>query len=255
MSPSPEVSLKMFTDPHMPKVSDCASVCFLQPSGSPETVEATEESQSQDGGTGLGDQLMTVEQSATQVDTESEEEEGEEPVDVGSPKHRVQGPSSPNDTDESEPESDSATSDSESLASGNFDGPLSPTANDTDMDADAFPPAPTPAPGSDPALGPGPSTDSESGGESFSMSSDDEPLSGDQSPNMAPSSPVRLAADPGQDAMGINMEVEANKPLYEVMPQTTAPDPPKWNPTRSLLRVVLPSFLEPSVNIMCVRVQ
>lgn len=201
-------------------VADCASVCFLQPTDSPESVEATQGIQSQDGGTGVGDQLMAMEQSATQVDTESEpegeeeemeEEKGEEPVDIGSPEQRVRGPSA-NDTDESEPESDSATSDSESLASGNFDGPLSPTANDAEMDADAFPPAPTPAPGSDPELGPGRSTDSESGGESFSMSSDDEPLSGDQSPNMAPSSPVRLA-DPGQDAIGISMEVEANKPL------------------------------------------
>lgn len=209
----------MFEDAHFCShagVPDFASVCFLQLSDSPENVEATEQSQSQDGGPGVRDQLTAVEQSTTQVDTESEpeeeeEEKGEEPVRVGSPEQRVRGPP-PNDTDESEPESDSATSDSESLASGNFDGPLSPTANDADMDADAFPPAPTPAPGSDPVLCPGPSTDSESGGESFSMSSDDEPLSGDQSPNMAPSSPVRLA-DPGQDAMGISMEVEANKPL------------------------------------------
>ncbi|KAG5268869.1 hypothetical protein AALO_G00217380 [Alosa alosa] len=192
------------------------SQAFTKPTGSPEKVAAMQEGQSEDGGGGSGilDQRSDVEQSATQVDTESQPEEvkGEEPDEVNPPERggEPRG-TSHDDTDESE--SDSATSDSESLASGNFDGPLSPT-ND-DADADAFPPPPTPAPDSGTGLGPGPSTDSESGGESFSMSSDDEPLSGEQSPNLAPSSPVRLA-EPREDAMGISMEVEADKPLYEL---------------------------------------
>lgn len=208
----------------------------------------TKEGHSEDGAQVL-DQLSDLDQTATQVDTESEPEEGAELDTAGPPEQEPQGPLH-DDTDESEPESESATSDSESLESGNFDGPLSPTTDDT-----AFPPPPTPAPDSGPSLGPGPSTDSESGGESFSMSSDDEPRSGDQSPNMGPSSPLRVA----EHAMGVSMEAEADRPLYEVNSKQFPVQPPinpsKWDPTYSLLRVVPPTqFPESSVNV-CVCVQ
>ncbi|KAA0705135.1 Band 4.1-like protein 3 4.1B [Triplophysa tibetana] len=81
--------------------------------------------------------------------------------------------------DESESESDHDTSDSSSVNSANFDRPLPHTGL-------------TPAGGVSP-------TDSESGGESFSLSTDDEDDggSGDQSPNMTPSSPLGAAEQLG----------------------------------------------------------
>ncbi|XP_056594562.1 band 4.1-like protein 3a isoform X11 [Triplophysa dalaica] len=91
--------------------------------------------------------------------------------------------------DESESESDHETSDSSSVNSTNFDRPLPHTGV-------------TPAGGVSP-------TDSESGGESFSLSTDDEHDvgSGDQSPNMSPCSPLGAAEQRGV-AEGQSGEVE-----------------------------------------------
>uniref|UniRef100_A0A8B9K7W9 Erythrocyte membrane protein band 4.1-like 3a n=1 Tax=Astyanax mexicanus TaxID=7994 RepID=A0A8B9K7W9_ASTMX len=99
------------------------------------------------------------------------------------------------DQSESDTDSDEATSDSASVASAKFDGPCSPT--------DAGRP-----------LSP---SDSESGGESFSLSTDDEAGSGDQSPNMSPCSPVRLTEQRGV-AEGHSEEIELHTPGLEVTP-------------------------------------
>uniref|UniRef100_A0AAR2L5F2 FERM domain-containing protein n=1 Tax=Pygocentrus nattereri TaxID=42514 RepID=A0AAR2L5F2_PYGNA len=95
------------------------------------------------------------------------------------------------DESESDTDSDEATSDSASVASAKFDGSFSPT------DA-GQPPSPS---------------DSESGGESFSLSTDDDDEAGsaDQSPNMAPCSPIRLTEQRG-DAEGHSEEVELHTP-------------------------------------------
>ncbi|KAI4895309.1 hypothetical protein NFI96_011149 [Prochilodus magdalenae] len=94
---------------------------------------------------------------------------------------------------ESDTDSDEATSDSASIASAKFDGSVSPT--------DASRP-----------LSP---SDSESGGESFSLSTDDDDdddddkaESGDQSPNMAPCSPIGLTEQRG-DAEGHSEELSS----------------------------------------------
>lgn len=102
-----------------------------------------------------------------------------------------EAPSSVHALDESESESDRDTSDSSSVNSLNFDRPLPHTGE-------------TPAGGVSPA-------DSESGGESFSLSTDDDDDddvgSGDQSPNMSPSSPLGTAEQRGV-AEGQSGEVE-----------------------------------------------
>uniref|UniRef100_A0AAR2L280 FERM domain-containing protein n=1 Tax=Pygocentrus nattereri TaxID=42514 RepID=A0AAR2L280_PYGNA len=99
------------------------------------------------------------------------------------------------DESESDTDSDEATSDSASVASAKFDGSFSPT------DA-GQPPSPS---------------DSESGGESFSLSTDDDDEAGsaDQSPNMAPCSPIRLTEQRG-DAEGHSEEVELHTPSLEL---------------------------------------
>ncbi|XP_057178329.1 band 4.1-like protein 3a isoform X3 [Triplophysa rosa] len=93
------------------------------------------------------------------------------------------------DESESESESDHDTSDSSSVNAANFDRPL-------------------PLTGVTPTGGVSP-TDSESGGESFSLSTDDEDDvgSGDQSPNMSPSAPLGTAEQRGV-AEGQSGEVE-----------------------------------------------
>ncbi|XP_051543427.1 band 4.1-like protein 3 isoform X1 [Myxocyprinus asiaticus] len=95
--------------------------------------------------------------------------------------------------DESESESDDDTGDSSSVNSANFDGPLSPSSA-------------TPVGAVSPS-------DSESGGESFSLSTDDDDDqgSGDQSPN-APSSPLRAVEQRGV-AEGHSGEVELTPSL------------------------------------------
>lgn len=184
------------------------SLC-LQPPDSPEKTE--DGGQSEDKAS-VPDQSSEPDQPpSNQVYTSSMFRHDDQ--ELGEPHGLSRG----DDTDESEPESDSATSDSESLASGNFDGPLSPANDNNNMDDDDDaapdfpPPPPTPGPDDpDACLGPaGPSTDSESGGESFSMSSDDEHISGDQSPNVAPSTPFVRQVGPRGRTIGVSMEVRS----------------------------------------------